>query len=174
LRDPSQSLRDGLSINALNRVVDALSDTHAARRMQQAKGKLFDELRLTAQGRKRMRKGRGDGGLWKARKTLMLFSALRTGLGNRSNRAAKMKIARSDSHISSAPQPTPKLTQIQNPKGQNPIRLPFASFRLIFRLEKTLQLCVRSGLSVFHRDLENLVTRQFGIGISHDHIEDFI
>ncbi|MHB1673047.1 MAG: hypothetical protein ACYCSP_02240, partial [Acidobacteriaceae bacterium] len=28
------------------------------------------------------------------------------------------------------------MNQSQNPKGQNPLRLPFASFRLILRLEK--------------------------------------
>jgi hypothetical protein len=43
----------------------------------------------------------------------------------------------SDSHISSAPRKTARLSRIQNPKGQNPLRLPFASFRLIFGLEKT-------------------------------------
>src|ERR1035437_4844041 len=47
---------------------------------------------------------------------------------------------RSDFHIPSAPKPTAKLSRIQNPKGQNPLRLPFASFRLIFRLEKTVQV----------------------------------
>jgi hypothetical protein len=46
-----------------------------------------------------------------------------------------MKILRSDSHISSAPPAS--MNQSQNPKGQNPLRLPFASFRLILRLEKT-------------------------------------
>src|ERR1035437_6553524 len=49
----------------------------------------------------------------------------------------KRKILRSDSHISSAPRKTARLSRIQNPKGQNPLRLPFAPFRLIFRLEKT-------------------------------------
>jgi hypothetical protein len=29
------------------------------------------------------------------------------------------------------------MNQFQIPKGQNPLRLPFASFRLIFGLEKT-------------------------------------
>jgi hypothetical protein len=83
-------------------------------------------------------KGRGNGGLWKARKTMVLFSALPTDLANRSNQSSgKMNIVRSDSHIPSAPEPTTKLYQIQNPKGQNPLRLPFASFRLIFQLEKT-------------------------------------
>ena len=48
LEKPAQYLRDGLSMNALNRVAAAISDTDAARRMQQAKGKLFEKLRLTA------------------------------------------------------------------------------------------------------------------------------
>ena len=48
-----------------------------------------------------------------------------------------MEIETADSHIPSASAATAKLTQNQNPKGQNPLRLPFASFRLIFRLEKT-------------------------------------
>jgi hypothetical protein len=41
-------LRQGLSINALKRIAGALSDTDAARRMQQAKSKLFELLRLSA------------------------------------------------------------------------------------------------------------------------------
>jgi len=45
LEKPSQYLRDGLSINALKRVAGAISDTDAARRMQQAKAKLFDQFR---------------------------------------------------------------------------------------------------------------------------------
>jgi transposase InsO family protein len=48
LDKPAQYLRQGLSINALKRVAAALSDTDAARRMQQAKAKLFERLRLTA------------------------------------------------------------------------------------------------------------------------------
>jgi len=47
----------------------------------------------------------------------------------------KMKTMRSDSHITSAP--AASMNQFQNPKGKNPLRLPFASFRLIFGLEKT-------------------------------------
>jgi transposase InsO family protein len=47
LDKPAQYLREGLSINALKRVAGALSDTDAARRMQQAKVKLFEPLRLT-------------------------------------------------------------------------------------------------------------------------------
>ena len=48
LDNPAQYLRPGLSINALKRIAAALSDTDAARRMQQAKSKLFEKLRLTA------------------------------------------------------------------------------------------------------------------------------
>jgi transposase InsO family protein len=48
LDKPAQYLRHGLSMNALKRVAAAISDTDAARRMQQAKSKLFDKLRLTA------------------------------------------------------------------------------------------------------------------------------
>jgi transposase InsO family protein len=48
LDKPAQYLRQGLSINALKRIAGALSDTDAARRMQQAKAKLFGQLRLTA------------------------------------------------------------------------------------------------------------------------------
>jgi transposase InsO family protein len=48
LHKPAQYLRDGLSMNALNRVAAAISDTDAARRMQQAKGKLFEALRFNA------------------------------------------------------------------------------------------------------------------------------
>jgi transposase InsO family protein len=48
LEKPAQYLRQGLSINALKRIASALSDTDAARRMQQAKNKLFEKLRLTA------------------------------------------------------------------------------------------------------------------------------
>jgi len=49
LPKPAQYLREGLSINALKRVAGAISDTDAARRMQQAKAKLFDQLRLPVQ-----------------------------------------------------------------------------------------------------------------------------
>lgn len=48
LDSPAQYLRQGLSINALKRIAGALSDTDAARRMQQAKNMLFEKLRLTA------------------------------------------------------------------------------------------------------------------------------
>jgi hypothetical protein len=48
-----------------------------------------------------------------------------------------LEIERTDFHIPSAPDATAKLTQNQNPKGPSPVRLTFASFRLIFGLEKT-------------------------------------
>ncbi len=48
LDKPAQYLRQGLSINALKRIASAISDTDAARRMQQAKNGLFEKLRLTA------------------------------------------------------------------------------------------------------------------------------
>src|ERR1022692_2347155 len=51
LDKPAQYLRRGMSINALKRIAGALSDTEAARRMQQTKSSLFEKLRLTAQQR---------------------------------------------------------------------------------------------------------------------------
>ena len=45
---PAQYLRPGLSVNALKRIAAALSDTDAARRMQKAKAKLFEQFRLSA------------------------------------------------------------------------------------------------------------------------------
>ena len=48
LDNPAQFLRPGLSLNALKRVAAAHSDTEAAMRMQQAKAKLFEQLRLSA------------------------------------------------------------------------------------------------------------------------------
>jgi transposase InsO family protein len=48
LDKPAQYLRQRLSINALKRIAGALTDTDAARRMQQAKSKLFEKLRRTA------------------------------------------------------------------------------------------------------------------------------
>jgi len=48
LDKPAQYLRQGLSINALKRIAAVLSDTEAALRMQQAKNRLFEKLRLTA------------------------------------------------------------------------------------------------------------------------------
>jgi len=48
LHNPAQYPRDEVSINALKRVAAAISDSDAARRMQEAKSKLFDQLRRTA------------------------------------------------------------------------------------------------------------------------------
>src|SRR6202034_2777336 len=48
LDKPAQYLRDGLSMNALKRVAAAISDTDAARRMQEANNKLCEKLRRTA------------------------------------------------------------------------------------------------------------------------------
>ena len=50
LDKPAQYLREGLSMNTLKRVAAAISDTDAARRMQQAKAQLFERMRLTAYG----------------------------------------------------------------------------------------------------------------------------
>jgi hypothetical protein len=44
LRQPAQCFRAGLSLATLQRMAAAISDTDAARRMQQAKRKLFDQL----------------------------------------------------------------------------------------------------------------------------------
>jgi transposase InsO family protein len=44
LHNPTRYLRPELSTNALKRIAAAISDTDAARRMQQAKAKLFDRL----------------------------------------------------------------------------------------------------------------------------------
>jgi len=48
---PAPALRQGISVAVLQRIAAALSDTAAAQRMQQAKGKLFEQLRQPAQGR---------------------------------------------------------------------------------------------------------------------------
>ncbi len=48
LQKPAKFLRQGLSINALKRIASALSDTDAARRMQQAKSRFFEKLRRAA------------------------------------------------------------------------------------------------------------------------------
>ena len=48
LDNPAQYLRPGLTLNVLQRVVQARSDTEAATRMQQAKTKLFEQLRICA------------------------------------------------------------------------------------------------------------------------------
>ena len=51
LPEPAHCLREGLSIAVLQRVAAALSDTEAAQRMQQAKRKLFEQLRPAGLGR---------------------------------------------------------------------------------------------------------------------------
>jgi transposase InsO family protein len=48
LPKPEQHLRSGVSIAMLRRIAHAVSDTEAARRMQHAKRKLFEELRRSA------------------------------------------------------------------------------------------------------------------------------
>jgi hypothetical protein len=48
LDHPGQYLRPGLSVNALKRVAAVRSDTDAAKLMQQAKAKLFEQMRFTA------------------------------------------------------------------------------------------------------------------------------
>ncbi len=50
LSQPAQYLRPGLTLAVLQRIAGARSDTAAAKRMQQAKRKLFDQLRLPAAG----------------------------------------------------------------------------------------------------------------------------
>jgi transposase InsO family protein len=50
LPHPALYLRDGLTVAALERVAAALSDTEAAQRMQRAKRKLFEPLRLAQLG----------------------------------------------------------------------------------------------------------------------------
>jgi len=47
LPQPAQYLRKAMSLAMLTRMADALSDTEAAQRMQQAKSKLFEQFRLT-------------------------------------------------------------------------------------------------------------------------------
>ena len=59
-----------------------------------------------------------------------------------------MNITRSDSHIPSAP--AASMNQFQIPKGQNPLRLPFASYRLIFGLEKTLAVGLKGICCIFN------------------------
>src|ERR1039457_1365953 len=66
-----------------------------------------------------------------------LSRAQETRLIARCTASGRVQVMRSDSHIPSAPRKTARLSRIQNPKGQNPFRLPFASFRLILGLEKT-------------------------------------
>lgn len=50
LPQPARYLRDGLTPAVLQRIAAAYSDTQAAQRMQQAKRKLFQQLRLPADG----------------------------------------------------------------------------------------------------------------------------
>ena len=50
LSPPAPALRQGLSVAVLQRIAAAVSDTEAAQRMQQAKGKLFERLRQPAEG----------------------------------------------------------------------------------------------------------------------------
>ena len=50
LSPPASALRQGLTLAVLQRIAAAVSDTEAAQRMQQAKGKLFEQLRQPAQG----------------------------------------------------------------------------------------------------------------------------
>jgi hypothetical protein len=45
LSQPAQYLRPGLTVAVLQRIAAAVSDTEAAQRMQQAKRKLFEQLR---------------------------------------------------------------------------------------------------------------------------------
>ncbi len=51
LPEPKPYLREGLTVAALQRIAAAVSDTEAAQRMQQAKRKLFEQLRPSAQRR---------------------------------------------------------------------------------------------------------------------------
>lgn len=50
LSSPAPALRQGLTIAVLQRIAAAVSDTEAAQRMQQAKVKLFEQLRQPAEG----------------------------------------------------------------------------------------------------------------------------
>jgi transposase InsO family protein len=50
LPQPEQYLRPGLTVAVLQRIAGTRSDTEAAQRMQQAKRKLFEQLRLPANG----------------------------------------------------------------------------------------------------------------------------
>jgi hypothetical protein len=48
LDHPQQFLRPGLSLAALKRVAATMSDTEAARRMQEAKSTMFEQIRKSA------------------------------------------------------------------------------------------------------------------------------
>jgi hypothetical protein len=50
LPNPDQLLRDGITIAVLKRIAGAISDTEAARRMQQAKRKLFEQFQRPPAG----------------------------------------------------------------------------------------------------------------------------
>jgi hypothetical protein len=50
LSPPAPALRTALTVAVLQRIAAAVSDTEAAQRMQQAKGKLFERLRAPAEG----------------------------------------------------------------------------------------------------------------------------
>ena len=50
LSSPAPALRQGLTLAVLQRIAAAVSDTEAAQRMQQAKVKLFEQLRQPAEG----------------------------------------------------------------------------------------------------------------------------
>src|SRR5674476_6556 len=52
LPEPAQYLRPGLTVAVLQRIAAAVSDTEAAQRMQQAKRKLFEQLRPAGFGEK--------------------------------------------------------------------------------------------------------------------------
>ena len=52
LPEPAQYLRPGLTVAVLQRIAAAVSDTEAAQRMQQAKRKLFEQLRPAGFGKK--------------------------------------------------------------------------------------------------------------------------
>jgi hypothetical protein len=64
LHKPSQYRCGELSINALKRVAGAVSNTNAARHMQQAKAKLFEGLPLRV-GVQTEVQNRGNDGPWK-------------------------------------------------------------------------------------------------------------
>jgi hypothetical protein len=70
---------------------------------------------------------RGNGGLWKTRKTIMLFSALSTNLGNRKNRFPHSHRHDYDEK------------DVRKSPGRSRLKLPASNppFRLISGLEKT-------------------------------------
>ena len=76
-----------------------------------------------------------------------LSRAQETRLIARCTASGRVQVMRSDSHIPSAPRKTARLSRIQNPKGENRLRRPFASFRIIFGLEKTVNIaCIINSL----------------------------